>query len=292
MLTFSNIYTRWLAFAAFIPGLYFLGWVLVQILRVFGLDFFLERSDLFGTIISFFLFLLALPYWIKIRWGFRDTWKVLGVSGMFTKQGNYIFLRGILWSVSFLLLISFTLHTGGWLLWVNEFNSGEVINALLLLFGVGFAEELVFRGWLWGEMNHLIGPRWGGVIQASLFSIAHIRFDVGLFPMISLILGLFLLGIVLNFRRILDGGSLWGCVGLHGGLVSIWFLLNNCLYTLSKDTPSWLTGPDIEKLNNPLSGFLAIIVLAFIIVFQLNAVAKARSPFTGARNASSNGAIP
>ena len=51
---------------------------------------------------------------------------------------------------------------------------------LLLCLGVGFAEELIFRGWLWAELNQMLGSRRGAVAQASIFSLVHTRFNLGL----------------------------------------------------------------------------------------------------------------
>ncbi len=92
-LFFEN-YKRWISLLAFIPfliGLYFIGWALLGFLRVLGFEMFAERSDLIGTLISFILFLIALPTWIRLRWGYKDTWGILGVDGLFTKKGIYLF---------------------------------------------------------------------------------------------------------------------------------------------------------------------------------------------------------
>ena len=80
--------------------------------------------------------------------------------------------------------------------------------------------------------------------------------------MLSILFGLFLLGILLSQIRIKDDNCLWGCAGLHGGLVGIWFLINHGLIEISKDAPMWLVGPG--NINtNPLGGFLGILLLLF-----------------------------
>ena len=82
--------------------------------------------------------------------------------------------------------------------------------------------------------------------------------------MAGLLSGLFLLGLVLAFQRRRDRGSLWGCVGLHGGLVAGWFLLQNGLLELSPQSPSWLIGPGGHHAN-PLGGAVGIGVLAMLL---------------------------
>ncbi|MEC9452159.1 MAG: CPBP family intramembrane glutamate endopeptidase, partial [Cyanobacteriota bacterium] len=89
-------------------------------------------------------------------------------------------------------------------------------------------------------------------------------------------------------RRRLDHGSLWGCVGLHGGLVGGWFALQSGLIQFSPQSPLWLTGPG----DNPLGGVVGILAMASLLVYQLTALAKAARPITGARRASSKGATP
>ena len=160
-----------------------------------------------------------------------------------------------------------------------------MVNALLLCLGVGCAEELIFRGWLWTELNQIIGTRLGALAQASIFSLIHTRFNLGLGAMSGLLIGLFLLGMVLAKQRQSDRGSLWGCIGLHGGLVAGWFLLQNGLLQLSPDAPSWLVGPG-GNTPNPLGGVVGLISLLILLLIQRTAVAKAARPATGARNAS------
>ena len=81
--------------------------------------------------------------------------------------------------------------------------------------------------------------------------------------MISILSGLFLLGIFLAFVRLKNNNSLWGCIGLHGGLVGGWFLVNNGLFEILKDVPILLVGPWYIN-TNPLGGFLGISLLFFL----------------------------
>ena len=158
--------------------------------------------------------------------------------------------------------------------WRGEVDATQLTNAVLLCLGVGVAEELIFRGWLWAELNQMLGSRRGAVAQASIFSLVHTRFNLGLGAMAGLLIGLFLLGLVLASQRLSDRGSLWGCIGLHGGLVAGWFLLQNGLLQLSPDTPSWLVGPGGNS-PNPLGGLVGISSVLVLLLIQRTAVAKA-----------------
>jgi len=138
-----------------------------------------------------------------------------------------------------------------------------LINSLILIFGVGFAEELIFRGWLLEELKNQFGLKKALIFQSAIFSLVHIGFNLPLWQMIGILSGLFLLGIFLAFVRLENNNSLWGCIGLHGGLVGGWFLVNNGLFEISKDVPIWLVGPG--NINtNPLGGFWGISLLFFL----------------------------
>ena len=131
----------------------------------------------------------------------------------------------------------------------------------------------------------MISPATATGSQALIFSLVHIRFNLGFWPMLSLLIGLLLLGLCLSLQRRLDGGSLWGCIGLHGGLVAGWFLLQGGLLQISPDAPLWLVGPGLSN-TNPLGGVVGIMALSTLLMIQLTAVARAPRPAKGARKAS------
>ena len=150
------------------------------------------------------------------------------------------------------------------------------MNALSLCLGVGIAEEIIFRAWLWTELQHLTS-RFGAVVgQALVFSVVHTRFNLGVMPMLGLLTGLFLLGMMLTIQRNHDQGSLWGCVGMHGGLVGGWFLLTQGLLDLS-EAPAFLVGYPTAQ-PNPLSGLIAITALGLLLIWQWPSVQRISQP--------------
>ena len=261
-----------------IPALYGLGWLTAQPIGYAMPLASTSRLSLIGTVITFVLFMLVLPSWVRQRWNSRQPWLTLGVrSRRGEASAGACLLQGLLRSAGLLLLICCPLLLGSWGRWLGELTTADAVNALLLCFGLGFAEELVFRGWLWGELNALTGPRQAVIGQAAIFSLAHTRFDQGFLPMLGLLMGLLLLGLILAVQRRLDGGSLWGCIGLHGGLVGGWFALRSGLLQVSPSAPEWLIGPGGAHAN-PLGGVVGIVALSLLLWRQLTALARAARP--------------
>ena len=246
----------------FIPFLYIFGWVLASPILLFGVN--KERLSLIGTVFTFLIFFFSLPKWFELRWGLKKTWKLVGIDIINSKR-NFIFyfLRGFLLSIiliSLILVLIITTQSG---YWIGKISPDIIINAIFLILGVGLAEELIFRGWLLEELKNQFGLKKAILSQALIFSIVHIGFDLPFWEMISVLTGLFLLGILLSLIRFKDKNSLWGCIGLHGGLVGLWFIINNGLLFISKDSPKWLVGPGSIN-TNPLGGLVGI---SLIIIF-------------------------
>ena len=244
----------------FIPFLYVCGWILAFPTRLIGLD--RESISLIGTIFTFLIFIFSLPKWFKLRWGVINTWKLLGINKIDKKINLFIFfLRGFLLSVILITIILVPIFGTKWGYWIGTISPDILINAIFLILGVGFAEELIFRGWLLEELKKQFGLKKAILGQAFIFSIVHIGFDLPFLQMLSILTGLFLLGILLSLIRLKDKNSLWGCIGLHGGLVGLWFITNNGLLEISKKSPKWLVGPATTN-TNPLGGIFGISLMA------------------------------
>ena len=255
----------WLPTVLFIPLLYALGWLAAVPLTLLGLP--TDQLSLTGTVLSFVLFLLVMPRWAALRWSEPRPWAALGIRGAKPQEQPApaaALLKGLLIAAGLLTVITSIVLIQGSGNWRGEVDATHLVNAVLLCLGVGFAEELIFRSWLWAELNQMIGPRRGALAQACIFSLVHTRFNLGLAAMSGLLVGLFLLGMVLAKQRQADRGSLWGCIGLHGGLVSGWFLLQNSLLELDPQAPSWLIGPGGNQAN-PLGGLIAIASLTSLL---------------------------
>ena len=282
---FLLLQPAWLPTVLFIPLLYALGWLAAVPLTLLGLP--TDQLSLTGTVLSFVLFLLVMPRWAALRWSESRPWAALGIRGAKPQEQPApaaALLKGLLIAAGLLMVITSVLRSrsGNWR---GEVDATQLTNAVLLCLGVGFAEELIFRSWLWTELQEMIGSRRAAWAQAGIFSLVHTRFNLGLGAMGGLLIGLFLLGMVLARQRQSDRGSLWGCIGLHGGLVAGWFLLQNGLLQLSPNAPPWLVGPGGHS-PNPLGGLIGILSLLILLLIQRTAVANALRPSTGARRAS------
>ena len=202
---------------------------------------------------------LSLPLRLRRQWGEPHPWRSLGVVGPWPAVLQAL-VRGLLKASALLALVVIGLQWAGALSWPLQTSAAVLLNGLALALGVGFAEELLFRGWLLGELGLKLGSQRALWHQAALFSLVHTRFNLPLLPLLGLLGGLVLLGLALGLQRRADGGLLWGAVGLHGGLVGGWFVLNQGLIALQPATPSWLTGP-----ANPIGGLLGWLGLGLLL---------------------------
>ncbi len=258
---------QWLPPLTLFLFLYPAGWIISHLFYLFNRDISSNNLSVIGTIITFILFLCALPSWGSNRWNTNNLWESIGLDFNDKFKTLNIFLSGFIFSLFLLSILILFLFLCGWIDRFDNIKLIELLNAILLIVGIVFAEEIVFRGWLMEEMVLLFGLKRGIMIQSAIFSLAHYRSDIGLFALIPFFIGLFLFGLVLTLRRTIDKGSLWGCIGLHGGLVGIWYLFDSGMLIFSIDTPYFLLGPSKDMVN-PIGSVLGIIILLITIFFQ------------------------
>ncbi|WP_461564453.1 CPBP family glutamic-type intramembrane protease [Synechococcus sp.] len=191
--------------------------------------------------------LVSLPLRVKNLWKEKQAWISLGVVAPSRKDVFKALLRGFIKAVLLLLVLLIGLFLAGQIKWQPQISAGLLLNGFALGVGVGFAEELLFRGWLLGELEFRFASKaWGKslalVLQALVFSLAHTRFNLPLASLCGLLGGLTLLGLALGLQRRADAGLIWGAVALHGGLVGGWFVLNQGLIGQQEGNPigSWL----------------------------------------------------
>jgi len=262
--SFFLLRPRFLSTIFFIPILYGIGWALSQPLLLFNFEE--ENLSLIGTIITFFLFIFLLPYWFYIKRNKSSAWVLLGITkDKFLK--NFVnFSKGILFALILIILILIPLLQNNYISWIGEFSPIILLNSIVLGLGVGLAEEIIFRGWLLEELKFEYGTKISIALQAIIFSFVHNLSNDIFWNIVGLRLGFTLLGIYLSLVRIRDKGSLWNCIGIHGGLVGIWFLLNNGLIEFKENTPSFLAGPFTQNIPNPIGSFSAILILLLLCI--------------------------
>ena len=255
---------HWWGTLLYVPLLYGGGWLASRPLALLFPHWRLDQVDLTGAAISLNLLLATLPWRLRRAWGSATPWQSLGVEA--TAQALLrAFLRGLTKALLLLGGVVLVLSLLGLARWGAPPGWGEALNAVALLLGVGFAEELLFRGWLMGELTLMLGPQRALWLQAALFALVHTRFHLPVAILLPLLGGLQLLGLALGLQRRADGGSLWGAVGLHGGLVGGWFALDQGWLQISAATPSWLIGGAADSAN-PIGGLLGWLGLSLLLL--------------------------
>ena len=264
---------QWIPTFTLFLFLYPAGWFISQVCYLFKRDISSNSLSIIGTSITFILFLGILPTWGKIRWKTNDLWLSLGLDFKNKSTALKNFFRGFIFSIFLLIILFIFFLLCGWIDRIEYVRLDEILNAVLLIFSIVLAEEIIFRGWLMEEMVLLYGFRRGLIFQSAIFSFAHYRADIGFLALIPFFTGLFLFGIVLTLRRIFDKGSLWGCVGIHGGLVGLWYLFDSGMVSFSINTPYFFLGPS-RNMVNPIGSVVGIIILLITIFFQRRVFAR------------------
>jgi uncharacterized protein len=136
-----------------------------------------------------------------------------------------------------------------------------VLEGLLVSLGLGFAEELLFRGWILDELQRDYIPEFALWTNAVLFALVHLR--------LLTIPALILMGATFVWAKRSRSETRLGWrrdrlalpIGLHAGLIwgnYIWEVGKLIAYT--GRAPEWVTGVG----RNPLAGLLGILFLGAI----------------------------
>jgi uncharacterized protein len=182
----------------------------------------------------------------------------------------------------FSLLLLFWVQSGlGWLTWKAPSQPLIVLilAGIAVGLGTGFAEELVFRGWILDELQRDYTPPialWG---SSSIFAVLHF-----IKPLPEVIrtapqfFGLVLLGLALVWAKQSTRSRVWSAsslchhqgrlglpIGLHGGLVFGYYVINvGDMVAYSGQVPEWVTGLN----RNPLAGCMGLIFLGAIALYM------------------------
>jgi uncharacterized protein len=227
------------------------------------------------------LFVLWLRRWGKAVYGWSLPLRQYGLTGGPPFWLNAIATLGLGCAAVFGLFALESLM--GWVTWGMPDPEFERIflEGLLMASLVGFAEELLFRGWLLSELEHDYGSTRAMLICSFIFACAHfIRPWDAIIRTFPQFIGLFILGMALVFARrtphhfcsqvkkpsVLENGltDLALPMGLHAGLIWGYYLVR--IGDLAQETgrvPIWVTG--IEE--NPLAGLVGLGVLGAIALY-------------------------
>ena len=250
----------------FFPFIYIVGWASISLLINF-LPLLESDKSLYGTIITFLIFLCFLPVWSNKRWS-KNLSELLGINNLSDRKLLLSFLSEFLKALIIISVFIFILIKEEFVLFQINLNLIIVLNSLFLSFFVGIAEELVFRVWLFEELNLYLKPGRANFYQAILFSLVHFRSDFDILSNFQLLVGLFILGLYLNTWRLTKKPTIFLPIFFHGSLVGVWFLVTNSLVIMNKNIPNLLFGPG-EGINiNPVGGLIGIFILLILYIFQ------------------------
>ena len=188
-------------------------------------------------------------------------------------ENNSLAYYGISWNQNFFISLSrgfgiailtiifvFTIQSLlGWLQWHRENIANLLpifIPLLALALGVGFIEELIFRGFFFVELkqDYLIWQT--AIISSAIFALLHLVWEAK--ETIYSLPGLWLMGIILILARMVNNDSLALAWGLHTGWIWILSTLGEAnLISYTGKASIWLTGTE----KQPLAGLAGIVCL-------------------------------
>ncbi len=263
---------RILIFAISLLGL----WIpFAAILYGFGGD--RNWASILALVILYLEFIGLVRFWGKQVYQQPQLLRQYGLTN--SRKNAQTTLKGFIIGVTSLFVL-FGLETSlGWRTWNTaqilqslQTNPIYIVEGLAVAIGIGFAEELLFRGWLLDELHRdyslSVAVRWSSLVFALLHFIkplAEVRRTILQFP------GLVLLGLALAWGKCshrtptTPRGQLGWSMGFHGGLVWAYYLINVGKWTKpSGVVPQWVTGVD----QNPLAGIMGLICLSLIALWM------------------------
>ncbi len=210
------------------------------------------------------MFMVMLPWWNQAVYGRQKPFQFFGLVG---SQRNFLgFLQG--WGMGFssLLMLYFIQGLLGLLEWQPvTIPLGELLGGgLLSSVGVGFIEELVFRGWILTELEadySLSISLWStALFFAATHFIKPISTMLAMFPQFP---GLTVLGLLLVWAKRSQQNLLGVSIGLHAGIIGVVYLIDvGKMVKYTNRFPDWITGG-----GTPAAGLMGIIGLMSLASF-------------------------
>ena len=218
-----------------------------------------------GLLYLIFLFLVQL--WGRLVYEHKNLLKRYGLVN--TPQNVQNFGQGLTLGLTVCLGIFIVQGLLGWLNWEPRGDNlvKIALEALLIGIAIGFAEELLFRGWLLDELErdyHPIKAMW---LNALIFGLLHFLKPLAeIIRTLPQLPALIALGLILVQTKRSQQQRLGMAIGIHGGLVCGYYLLNvGKLINYTNVVPNWVTGID----GNPLAGLMGwcgLVILGWLIL--------------------------
>jgi membrane protease YdiL (CAAX protease family) len=130
-------------------------------------------------------------------------------------------------------------------------------------------EELVFRGIFIHFLEVDFSWLWTAIVSSAIFALLHLIWEQkNTFPQLP---GLFLMGLVLFYARVLNGDTIALSIGLHGGWVFILASVDTFnLYTYNLDMKGWLIGKKDQPLGS-IAGLMVLLITS-LLLFNISVI--------------------
>lgn len=249
---------------------YFVGALLVLWLPFAIPMYLLVRDSNLVSILTMVLlyaqFIFLLHLWGKNVYDQPQIFRQYG--GDITRSNALDLLNGLATGMVSILVVFGLQGLLGWLVWQQPqvFLPRIILEGLIVSLGVGFAEELLFRGWLLDELERDYSLGVALWINAVTFAALHfIKPWEAIIQTLPQFPALVLLGLTQVWAKHWRRGRLGLPIGLHGGLVWGYYIINvGNLIEYTGQVPDWVTGVN----NNPLQGVMGVVFMGLLAVWM------------------------
>lgn len=211
-------------------------------------------------------FIILIKFWGKKVYNQRQIFKEYGL--MWNRRNGVDFLSGLAVGLGFCLGLFTLMSLLGWITLIRPSMAPLqlVFEGLLSAIALGFAEELLFRGWLLNELERDYSLKLALWSSALIYALLH--FIKPLSEIIRTVVtfpGLVVLGLSLVWGKRAHQNRLGFSIGIHSGLVWGYYIINvGKMLQYNNRVPTWVTGLD----GNPLAGVTGLLFLG-ILAFWL-----------------------
>ncbi len=208
-------------------------------------------------------FLLLVVWWGRSVYGEPNLIKVYGLRQPRKTARNV--LQGLAIGLSSLFAMFIVESLCGWAIWQPQSDLPRIVlEGGIVAIAYGFAEELLFRGWLLNELERGYPAQTALWTSSIIFAALH-----GFRPQFP---ALVILGSSLVWAK-RSAGRLGVAIGLHAGLIWGYYIVNvGQIVKFTGRVPDWVTGID----RNPLAGVVAIVALSAIAIAMRKAAIDRR----------------
>ncbi len=225
-------------------------------------------GDYFGTaliVLVYLEFIALIGFWGRYVEKQPQPYAYYGlVNSWRNTQELLIGLAIGIFSLAVLMGLQYAL---GWQTLHSEVNwQAAILPGTLTGLGVGFAEELLFRGWMLTELQRDYGANRAHWYSSLVYAFLHFNFIKPLALLLATapqFPGLVLLGLNMAAARRVGKGRLGLAIAIHGGMVSAYYILSTTkLLQPSGVVPEVITGIG----GNPLAGILGLGILGLLLL--------------------------